>query len=160
MTIILCPSFPKPGMTNWSLDTLAPFDSSGSSGVYHMPMSTLTIPLYWMRLLNLTPWSLSNPGQRWVCIQMGDPTAGPLVWSELSGAEHTQDRGDDSGLQEKPPYTPPLTILNSTVDTFRFLGTTISWNLRWSYHIDTVWKKAHHRRYVLLEVQPLKEKMS
>lgn len=33
--------------------------------------------------------------------------AGPLVWSEPSGAEHTQDRGDDSGLQEKPPYTPP-----------------------------------------------------
>lgn len=88
--------------------------------------------------------------------------AGPLVWSEPSGAEHTQDRGDDSGLQEKPPYTPPLTILNSTVttvDTFRFLETTISWNLRWSYHINTVWKKAQHRLYFLLEVQPLKEKI-
>ncbi|KAK5622040.1 hypothetical protein CRENBAI_011746, partial [Crenichthys baileyi] len=43
-----------------------------------------------------------------------------------------------------PPYT-TLTILNNTVsavDHFRFLGTTISEDLRWSSHIDTVRMKA------------------
>lgn len=54
-------------------------------------------------------------------------TAGPLAWSEHSGAEPSQDRRDDTGLQERLSYIPPpLTILSgtlSTVDTFRILGT-------------------------------------
>ncbi len=56
--------------------------------------------------------------------------------SEQSGAEHAQNCGDDSGLQEKPP----LSILYNTVsavETFRFLGSTISEDLKWvcSLHI-------------------------
>ncbi|KAK3532200.1 hypothetical protein QTP86_009477 [Hemibagrus guttatus] len=43
------------------------------------------------------------------------------------------------------PALPPLTIMNSTVPTvesFRFLGTTISQDLKWDTHIDSMIKKA------------------
>ncbi len=38
-----------------------------------------------------------------------------------------------------PPALPPLTIINSTVtavESFRFLGTPISQDLKWDNHID------------------------
>ncbi len=47
-------------------------------------------------------------------------------------------------LQEKPPCSPPLTIMNSTVtavESFRFLGTTISQDLKWDNHIDSIVKR-------------------
>ncbi len=47
-----------------------------------------------------------------------------------------------------PLHSPPLTIMNSTVTTvesFRFLGTTISQDLKWDTHIDSVAKKAQQR---------------
>ncbi|KAI3376736.1 hypothetical protein L3Q82_000008 [Scortum barcoo] len=37
---------------------------------------------------------------------------GLLVQSEQPAAEHTQNCGDDSGLQKEPPTLPPLSILN------------------------------------------------
>ncbi|KAK3558350.1 hypothetical protein QTP86_017241 [Hemibagrus guttatus] len=46
------------------------------------------------------------------------------------------------------PALPPLTIMNSTVPTvesFRFLGTTISQDLKWVTHIDSIIKKAQQR---------------
>ncbi len=56
------------------------------------------------------------------------------VWCSLNNLElNTQNFGDDSGLQEEPPCSPPLTIMDSTVaavETFRFLGTTISQDLK------------------------------
>ncbi len=47
-------------------------------------------------------------------------------------------------FRRDPPALPPLTIMNSTVtavESFRFLGTTISQDLKWDNHIDIV-KKA------------------
>ncbi len=42
---------------------------------------------------------------------------------------------------------PPLTIMNSTVaavESFRFLGTNISQDLKWEFHIDSIVKKAQY----------------
>lgn len=49
-------------------------------------------------------------------------------------------------FRENPPTPAPLTILNITVSN---VGTTISRDLKWSPHIDSVRKKAHERLYVL-----------
>lgn len=56
-------------------------------------------------------------------------TAGLLVQAEPPGAEPTSDCGDDAGLKENRHPAPPLAIPNNTVptvDSFRFLGSTIS----------------------------------
>ncbi|KAK3548220.1 hypothetical protein QTP70_005157 [Hemibagrus guttatus] len=48
-------------------------------------------------------------------------------------------------FRRNTPALPPLTIMNSTVPTvesFRFLGTTISQDLKWDTHIDATIKKA------------------
>ncbi len=62
--------------------------------------------------------------------------------SQQPGAEHAQNSGDD--FRRNPPCTPTITIMNSTemtVETFRFLGTTISQELTWDIHIDSIVKK-------------------
>ncbi len=44
-------------------------------------------------------------------------------------------------FRRKPPALPPLTIVGSTVaavESFRFQGTTISQNLKWDNHIDSI----------------------
>uniref|UniRef100_A0AAQ6IR24 Reverse transcriptase domain-containing protein n=1 Tax=Anabas testudineus TaxID=64144 RepID=A0AAQ6IR24_ANATE len=49
----------------------------------------------------------------------------------------------------------PLTIHNTTVSTvtsFRFLGSTISQDMKWSSHIETVRKKSHQRLYFLRQL--------
>ncbi|KAK3538473.1 hypothetical protein QTP86_003690 [Hemibagrus guttatus] len=54
------------------------------------------------------------------------------------------------------PALPPLTIMNSTVPTvesFRFLGTTISQDLKWDTHIDSIIKKAQQRLYFLRQLR-------
>ncbi|KAK3574414.1 hypothetical protein QTP86_006579 [Hemibagrus guttatus] len=51
---------------------------------------------------------------------------------------------------------PPLTIMNSTVPTvesFRFLGTTVSQDLKWDTHIDATIKKAQQRLYFLRQLR-------
>ncbi len=51
---------------------------------------------------------------------------------------------------------PPLTIMNSTVtavESFRFLGTTISQDLKWDIHIDSIVRKAQQRLYFLRQLR-------
>ncbi len=76
--------------------------------------------------------------------------------SKQPRAQHAQNSGDDRGLQEKPPCTPPLTIMNSTVtavESFRFLGTTISQDLKWDIHIDSIVKKAQQSLFFLRQLR-------
>ncbi len=97
-----------------------------------------------------------DQGWRRVCLQTGGVAAGCLVQSEQPGAKHSQNFGDDSGLQEEPPCSPPLTIMESTVaavETFRFLGTTISQDLKWDNHTDSIAKKAQQRLYFLRQLR-------
>ncbi|KAK3538547.1 hypothetical protein QTP86_006712 [Hemibagrus guttatus] len=59
-------------------------------------------------------------------------------------------------FRRNTPALPPLTIMNSTVPTvesFRFLGTTISQDLKWDTHIDSIVKKAQQRLYVLRQLR-------
>ncbi len=51
---------------------------------------------------------------------------------------------------------PPLTIMDSTVaavESFRFLGTTISQDLKWDNHIDSIAKNAQQRLYFLRQLR-------
>ncbi|KAL0152048.1 hypothetical protein M9458_052652, partial [Cirrhinus mrigala] len=59
-------------------------------------------------------------------------------------------------FRRKPPALPPLTIMNSTVaavDSFKFLGTNISQDLKWDIHIDSIVKKAQQRLYFLHQLK-------
>ena len=59
-------------------------------------------------------------------------------------------------FRRSPPALPLLTILNSTllaVESFRFLGSTISWNLKWEPNIKTIIKKAQQRMYFLRQLR-------
>ncbi|KAK3553780.1 hypothetical protein QTP70_010326 [Hemibagrus guttatus] len=59
-------------------------------------------------------------------------------------------------FRRNTPALPPLTITNSTVPTvesFRFLGTTISQDLKWDTHIDSIIKKAQQRLYSLRQLR-------
>ncbi len=59
-------------------------------------------------------------------------------------------------FRRNPPALPPLTIMISTVtavESFRFLGTTISQDLKWDNHIDSIVKKAQQRLYVLRQLR-------
>ncbi len=50
----------------------------------------------------------------------------------------------------------PLTIMNNSVnavESFRFLGTTISQDLKWDTHIDSIVKKAQQRMYFLRQLK-------
>ncbi len=53
-------------------------------------------------------------------------------------------------FRRNPPALPPLTIMDSTVaavESFRFLGTIISQDLKWDNHDDSIVKKAQQRLY-------------
>ncbi|KAL0185672.1 hypothetical protein M9458_017342, partial [Cirrhinus mrigala] len=59
-------------------------------------------------------------------------------------------------FRRKPPALTPLTIMNSTValvDSFKFLGTNISQDLKWDIHIDSIVKKAQQRLYFLRQLK-------
>ncbi|KAK3550022.1 hypothetical protein QTP86_018641 [Hemibagrus guttatus] len=59
-------------------------------------------------------------------------------------------------FRRNTPALPPLTIMNSTVPTvesFRFLGTTISQDLKWDTHIDAIIKKVQQRLYFLRQLR-------
>ncbi|KAI2668905.1 hypothetical protein H4Q32_027217 [Labeo rohita] len=59
-------------------------------------------------------------------------------------------------FRRKPPALIPLTIMNSTVaavDSFKFLGTNISQDLKWDIHIDSIVKKAQQRLYFLHQLK-------
>ncbi len=54
-------------------------------------------------------------------------------------------------FRRNPPALPPLTIMNSTVtavESFGFLGTTISQDLKWDNHIVSIVKKAQQRFFL------------
>ncbi len=59
-------------------------------------------------------------------------------------------------FRRNPPALPPLTIMNSTVtavESFRFMGTTISQDLKWDNHIESIVKKAQQRLYFLRQLR-------
>ncbi len=59
-------------------------------------------------------------------------------------------------FRRNPLALPPLTIMNSTViavESFRFLGTTISQDLKWDNHIEFIVKKALQRLYILCQLR-------
>ncbi|KAK3545121.1 hypothetical protein QTP70_001145, partial [Hemibagrus guttatus] len=59
-------------------------------------------------------------------------------------------------FRRNTPALPPLTIMNSTVPTvesFRFLGTTISQDLKWDTHVDATIKKAQQSLYFLRQLR-------
>ncbi|KAI2644352.1 putative RNA-directed DNA polymerase from transposon BS [Labeo rohita] len=59
-------------------------------------------------------------------------------------------------FRRKSPALTPLTIMNSTVaavDSFKFLGTNISQDLKWDIHIDFIVKKAQQRLYFLRQLK-------
>ncbi len=59
-------------------------------------------------------------------------------------------------FRRNPPALPPLTIMNSTVtavESFRFLGTTISQDLKWDIHVDSIVRKAQQRLYFLRQLR-------
>ncbi len=80
------------------------------------------------------------------------------VWCSLNNLElNTLKRVEMTvDFRRNPPALPPLTIMNSTVttvETFRFLGTTISQDLKWDTHIDSIVKKAQQRLYFLHQLR-------
>ncbi len=59
-------------------------------------------------------------------------------------------------FRRNPPALPPLTIMDSTVaavESFRFLGTTISQDLKWDNYIVSIVKKAQQRLYFLRQLR-------
>ncbi|KAL0150482.1 hypothetical protein M9458_054299 [Cirrhinus mrigala] len=67
-------------------------------------------------------------------------------------------------FRRNPPALPPLTIMDSTVksplfiylftvETFRFLGNTISQDLKWDIHIGAIVKKAQQRLFFLRQLR-------
>ncbi len=63
-------------------------------------------------------------------------------------------------FRRNPPALPPLTIMNSSVtavESFRFLGTTISQDLKWDNHIESIVEKGPSKAVLpspAEEVQP------
>ena len=73
-----------------------------------------------------------------------------LKLNQLKTVEITVD------FRKSPPTLPPVTLLNSSVsvvETFRFLGSTISQDLKWTPNIDSVIKKAQQRLYFLRQLR-------
>ncbi len=76
------------------------------------------------------------------------------VWCSLNNLELNTLKtvGMIVDFRRNPPALPPLTIMDSTVvavESFRFLGTTISEDLKWDNHIDSIMKKAQQMLYFL-----------
>ncbi len=80
-------------------------------------------------------------------IQDGDEEVKELaVWCSLNNQELNTLKTVEMivDFRRNPPALPPLTIMNSTVtavESFRFLGTTISQDLKWDNHIESIVKK-------------------
>ncbi len=82
------------------------------------------------------------------------------VWCSLNNLElntpKTVEMIVDFRRNPSPPALPPLTIMNSSVtavESFRFLGTTISHDLKWDNHIESIVKKAQQRLYFLHQLR-------
>ncbi len=80
------------------------------------------------------------------------------VWCSLNNLELNMLKTVEMIVDfRRNPFTlSPLTIMNSTVtavESFRFLGSTISQNLKWDNHIDSIVKKAQQRPYFLRQLR-------
>ncbi len=80
------------------------------------------------------------------------------VWCSLNNLELNMLKTVEMivDFRRNPPALPPLTIMNSTVtavESFRFLGTTISQDLKWDNHIDSIVRKAQQRLYFLCQLR-------
>ncbi len=80
------------------------------------------------------------------------------VWCSLNNLELNMLKTVEMirDFRRNPPALTPLTIMNSTVtavESFRFLGTTISQDLKWDNHIESMVKKAQRRLYFLLQLK-------
>ncbi len=75
------------------------------------------------------------------------------VWCSLNNLElNTLKTVEMMDFRRNPPALSPLTIMDSTVtavESFRFLGSTISQDLKWDIHIDSIVKKTQQRLYFL-----------
>ncbi len=68
------------------------------------------------------------------------------VWCSLNNLELNTLKTVEMivDFRRNPPALPPLTIMNNSVnavESFRFLGTTISQDLKWDTHIDSIVKR-------------------
>ncbi len=80
------------------------------------------------------------------------------VWCSLNNLELNTLKTVEMivDFRRNAPALPPLTIMNSTVtavESFRFLGTTISQDLKWDNHIESIVKKAQQRLYFLRQLR-------
>ncbi len=80
------------------------------------------------------------------------------VWCSLNNLELNMLKTVEMtvNFRRNLPALPPLTIMDSTVpavESFRFLGTTISQDLKWDNHIDSIVKKAQQRLYFLRQLR-------
>ncbi|KAI2654010.1 putative RNA-directed DNA polymerase from transposon BS [Labeo rohita] len=80
------------------------------------------------------------------------------VWCSLNNLELNTLKTVEMiiDFRRNPPALPQLTIMDSTVATvesFRFLGTNISQDLKWDNHIDSIVKKAQQRLYFLRQLR-------
>ncbi len=80
------------------------------------------------------------------------------VWCRLNNLELNTLKTVEMTVdfRRNPPALPPLTIMNSivtAVESFRFLGTTISQDLKWDTHIDSIVKKAQQRLYFIHQLR-------
>ncbi len=72
------------------------------------------------------------------------------VWCSLNNLELNTHKTVEMivDFRRNPLALRPLTIMNSTVmtvESFRFLGTTISQDPKWDNHIDSIVKKSQQR---------------
>ncbi len=82
------------------------------------------------------------------------------VWCSLNNLELNMLKTVEMimDFRRNPPCSPPLTIMNITVtavESFRFLGTTISQDLKWDNHIESIVKKTQQRLYFLRQLRKL-----
>ncbi len=79
------------------------------------------------------------------------------VWCSLNNLELNTLKTVEMIVDfRRNPQLSPLTIMNNSVnavESFRFLGTTISQDLKWDTHIDSIVKKAQQRMYFLRQLK-------
>ncbi len=98
---------------------------------------------------------LIQDGDKSICRQEVEQLA---VWCNLNNLELNTLKTVEImvDFRRNPPALPPLTITDSTVvaaESFIFLGTNISQDLKWDNHLDSIVKKAQQRRYFLHQLK-------
>ncbi|KAL0194049.1 hypothetical protein M9458_012345, partial [Cirrhinus mrigala] len=82
------------------------------------------------------------------------------VWCSLNNLElNTLKTVMIIDFRRNPPALTPLSIMDSTVaaaETFKFLGSIISRDLKWDAHMDSIAKKAQQRLYFLRQLRKFK----